>query len=37
MYVGELREFRCFVMANTNVEELQGLNLLGIQFALCDG
>ena len=32
----ELRDFRCFLMTHTDVEELKGLNLLGYQFALCD-
>ena len=32
----ELRDFREFLVANTVVEELRGLNLLGIQFALCE-
>ena len=32
----ELRDFRHFLVANTVVEELRGLNLLGIQFALCE-
>ena len=32
----ELRDFRDFLVAHTVVEELRGLNLLGIQFALCE-
>ena len=36
MYVDELRDFRDFLRANTQVAELKGLNLLGVQFALCE-
>ena len=32
----ELRDFRDFLVAHTVVEELRGLNLLGIQRALCE-
>ena len=36
MYVAELREFRDYFMQHTTVEELKSLNLLGLQFALCE-
>ena len=36
MYVGELREFRVYLQGNTSVLELKELNLLGVQFALCE-
>ena len=36
MYVNELREFRAYLVANTDVVELKHLNLLGVQFALCE-
>ena len=35
-YVGELREFREFLHARTTDDELKELNLLGVQFALCE-
>ena len=31
MYLEELREFRAFLVANTAVDELRNLNLLGVQ------
>jgi len=37
MYAAELREFRDYLQANTSVAELKKLNLLGVQFALCEG
>ena len=36
MYVAELREFRVYLQGNTSVLELKELNLLGVQFALCE-
>ena len=36
MYVAELREFRDYLQANASVDELKELNLLGVQFALCE-
>ena len=36
MYVDELRDFRAYLVANTDVVELKSLNLLGVQFALCE-
>ena len=36
MYVSELREFRDYLHDHTNVTELKELNLLGVQFALCE-
>ena len=36
MYVAELREFRDYLQANTSIDELKELNLLGVQFALCE-
>ena len=33
MYIDELREFRCYLREHTRIEELKGLNLLGVQFA----
>ena len=36
MYVGELRDFRDYLMASTDIIQLQTLNLLGVQFALCE-
>ena len=36
MYVSELQDFRDYLHANTSVDELKGLNLLGVQFALCE-
>ncbi len=36
MYVNELRDFRAYLVANTDVVELKSLNLLGVQFALCE-
>ena len=34
MCLAELREFRTFLQENTDMEELKGLNLLGVQFEL---
>ncbi len=34
-YVEELREFKAFLQ-KTEIEELRSLNLLGVQFALCE-
>ncbi len=34
MYLEELRDFRTFLHHNTDMEELKGLNLLGVQFEL---
>ena len=31
-----LQDFREFLMKNTSVDELRQLNLLGVQFALCE-
>ncbi len=36
MYVAELREFRDYLQANTGIAKLKELNLLGVQFALCE-
>ena len=36
MYVGELREFRDYLREHTDVAELKALNLLGVQFTLCE-
>ena len=36
MYIDELREFQAFLVESTDVVELKTLNLLGVQFALCD-
>ena len=36
MYVSELREFRGYLHRNTSVDDLKKLNLLGVQFALCE-
>ena len=36
MYLEELREFQAYLMAKTEVPELKTLNLLGVQFALCE-
>ena len=36
MYLQELRQFRTYLLANTAIEELKQLNLLGVQFALCE-
>ena len=36
MYIEELREFREYMAAHTDVAELKALNLLGVQFALCE-
>ena len=36
MFVAELREFRDYLQANASVAELTELNLLGVQFALCE-
>ena len=33
--VQELREFRVYLRAQTSIEELRGLNLLGVQFEPC--
>ena len=35
-YLAELREFRTYLKQHTDLAELKGLNLLGIQFALCE-
>ena len=35
-YVDELRGFRDYLHARTAVQELKELNLLGVQFALCE-
>jgi hypothetical protein len=36
MYVSELREFRAYLQKNTDLDELKGLNVLGVQFGLCE-
>ena len=36
MYVAELREFRDYLQGDTIVPDLKSLNLLGVQFALCE-
>ena len=36
MYVDELREFRAYLVGHTDITELKSLNLLGVQFALCE-
>ena len=36
MYLDELRSFRSWMVYHTGVPELQALNLLGVQFALCE-
>ena len=36
MYVSELREFRAYLQNNTDLEELKGLHVLGVQFGLCE-
>jgi len=39
MYVEELRQYRAYLQKETVVDELRGLNLLGVQvsFFLCSG
>ncbi len=32
LYMEEMREFKAFLVANTEVPELRELNLLGVQF-----
>ena len=36
MYIDELREFKNYLQQKTNIPELRALNLLGVQFALCE-
>jgi hypothetical protein len=36
MYLEELREFQAYLLAKTEVPELKTMNLLGVQFALCE-
>ena len=36
MYIEELRAFKKYLMERTSVSELRSLNLLGVQFALCE-
>ena len=36
MYLEELREFQAYLVSKTKVPELKTLNLLGVQFALCE-
>ena len=36
MYLDELKSFCSWMVDHTGVPELQTLNLLGVQFALCD-
>ena len=36
MYIDEPREVQAFLVESTDVLELKTLNLLGVQFALCD-
>ena len=36
MYLEELREFQIYLFSRTDVPELKSLNLLGVQFALCE-
>ena len=36
MYVQELRSFRDYVQQHTKVQALKDLNLLGVQFAICE-
>ena len=36
MYLEELREFQAYLLAKTDFNELKTLNLLGVQFALCE-
>ena len=36
MYLEELREFQSYLSSKTDVPELKSLNLLGVQFALCE-
>ena len=36
MYLEELREFQFYLVSKTDVAELKKLNLLGVQFALCE-
>ena len=36
MYLEELREFQFYLASKTDVAELKKLNLLGVQFALCE-
>ena len=36
MYVQELREFRDYLRQKTSITDLKALNLLGVQFALCE-
>ena len=35
MYVEELRDFQRYLVATCRLQELHGLNLLGVQFGLC--
>ncbi len=37
MYLQELRDFKSFLCTHTDMLELRNLNLLGVQFALCEG
>ena len=36
MYVEELREYRRYLQQHATNEDLRSLNLLGVQFALCE-
>ena len=36
MYLDELKSFRSWMVGHTDVVDLQELNLLGVQFALCE-
>ena len=36
LYVDELRAFRTYLQSHTSIAELKALNLLGVQFALCE-
>ena len=36
MYVGDLKQFRDYLRGHTDVADIKGLNLLGVQFVLCE-
>ena len=36
MYIAELRAFKKYLVEHTSISELRSLNLLGVQFALCE-
>ena len=36
MYKDELRRFRAYMVKRVDSEDLRNLNLLGVQFALCE-